>query len=103
MSRLLVVLLALIAATTFLLAVPAAATEGEAPATEGTTEPAEGGEGGTAVEEEGGKLTVSDNPHDQFGLILFGLGGVAVLFALLNAGKQLRGERPAADGSIRWR
>lgn len=53
--------------------------------------------------EEGGKITFPSNPHDQFGLVIFGLMGVAALAAGANALMQLRGGRPQADGKIRWR
>ena len=53
--------------------------------------------------EESGKITFPSNPHDQFGLVLFGLMGVAALAAGANALVQLRGKRPQADGKIRWR
>lgn len=117
LRRVLLLAIALAAAASLLLAAPASATEassedpgdsssaveeevGEAEATEG----GDAEEGGEAAEGEGdGKLTISDNPHDQFGLVLFGLGGLAGLFALYNAANQLKGKRPAADGRIRWR
>ena len=53
--------------------------------------------------EDGGQITFPSNPHDQFGLILFGLMGLAALAAGANALVQLRGKRPQADGKIRWR
>lgn len=81
---------ALVLATTLalLLAAPGMATEAT-------------GEEGAA--EEGGKITFPSNPHDQFGLVLFGLMGLAALAAGANALVQLRGKRPQADGKIRWR
>ena len=52
---------------------------------------------------EGGRRPIADTPRDQLGLILLGAllagGGLAVA----NARRQLRGERPAADGQFRWR
>lgn len=53
--------------------------------------------------EEAQKTELPSNPHDQVGLII--LAGVGVLAAAgaYNAFKQLRGERPQADGKIRWR
>lgn len=99
--RLVLALLALSAVLALVVAPPAIATEGEeAPAS--TEAPAEGGNA-AAGEAENTKLTISDNPHDQFGLILFGLMGLAALAMGANAVKQLRGERPQADGKIRWR
>lgn len=53
--------------------------------------------------DENGKVSLPSDPHDQLGLILLGLTGVAVVLALGNAAKQLRGQRPQADGRIRWR
>ncbi len=119
LQRLVLLLVALAAALSLVLATPAGATEAEpagsedpsaaptdaatTPADEGATTPAVEGEGGDGEAETGGKLTISSNPHDQFGLILFALGGLAGLAALANAANQLKGKRPAADGRIRWR
>jgi hypothetical protein len=64
---------------------PAMATE-EAPADEGS-----------------GKITFPETPRDQVGLVILGVTALAALAALGNAAKQLRGERPQADGRIRWR
>ncbi len=80
--------LALATVLALLLATPGLATESSA-------------EDGAA--EEGGKITFPSNPHDQFGLILFGLMGLAALAVGINVLVQLRGERPQADGKIRWR
>lgn len=106
----LLVLVALTAVLALVAVVPAGATEAteEAPAsTEAPSEGAAEGEAATTegegAAEEGGKLTISDNPHDQFGLVLFALGGLAGAAMLANAVKQLKGQRPAADGRIRWR
>ena len=74
-----VALLATVALSLVLTAVPALATE--------------------AVE----KITISENPHDRVGLIILGACGLFVLLALVNARKQLRGERSQADGEFRWR
>lgn len=80
--------LALATVLAVLIATPSLATE--AAAEEGAAE-------------EGGKITFPSDPHDQFALIIFGLMGVAALAAGANALTQLRGERPQADGKIRWR
>lgn len=63
---------------------------------------AEGG-GGGGGEEGSGKIQLASNQHEFVGLILIGalvLGGLA---ALVNARKQLRGERDQASGEFRWR
>ncbi|MBY5163498.1 hypothetical protein [Salsipaludibacter albus] len=107
-SRVVSALLALVAACSFALATPALATEaseGGEPLDIATEVPNEAGAPEGAVEAgiESSKVTISDNPHDQFGLVLFGLMGLAALAMVANAVKQLRGQRPAADGKIRWR
>lgn len=81
------VLLLATLATLFALAVgPAMATES-------------GGGGG----EETGKVSLPSDPHDQVGLIILGVCGVFALAAGVNGVKQLKGNRPQADGRIRWR
>jgi hypothetical protein len=100
-------LLALATTLSFALAAPAVATE----ATEGepldiaTEVPNEAGapEGAVEADAAAEKVTISDNPHDQFGLILFGLMGLAALFMAAGADKQLRVKHPQAYGRIRWR
>lgn len=86
-TRITVWALALATVLAVLLASPGLATESS-------------GEGGA---EESGKITFPSNPHDQFGLILFGLMGVAALAVGANILIQMRGDRPKADGKIRWR
>lgn len=49
------------------------------------------------------KVDLPSNPHDQVGLIILAGTGVLVAAGAYNAFKQLRGERPQADGKIRWR
>lgn len=59
-----------------------------------------------ATAAEGGepeKVALPENPHDQVGLIILAASGLAVLMGGVNAWRQLRGERPQADGKIRWR
>lgn len=81
------VLLVATVATLFALAVgPALATE-SAPA---------GGE-------ESGKVALPDTQHDRVGLIILGVTAALALGAGANAIKQLKGQRPQADGRIRWR
>ncbi len=108
-SRVVLALLALATSLSFALATPVLATEagggGGEPLDIATEVPNEAGapEGAVEADIESGKVTISDNPHDQFGLVLFGLMGLAAIAMVANAVKQLRGERPAADGRIRWR
>ena len=56
-----------------------------------------------AEEESGGKLQIAETPRQQVGLILLGFLVVAGGLAMLNARRQLKGERPAASGEFRWR
>ncbi len=49
------------------------------------------------------KVGLPTTPHDQVGLIILGGVGLAALAAGVNIWRQLRGERPQADGKIRWR
>lgn len=87
-TRLRTVLLLLAAlATVFTLAVgPAVATES-----------------GPAGEDGNGKVGLPETQHDQLGLILLGLTGLAVLGAGINAVQQLKGRRPQTQGRFRWR
>lgn len=59
--------------------------------------------GGEAEGEEGGKIQLATNQHEFVGLILLGALGIGGLAALVNARKQLRGERDQASGEFRWR
>lgn len=63
-----------------------------------TTFPALATEGGEVE-----KVGLPQTPHDQVGLIILGGAGLAALAAGVNVWRQLRGERPQADGKIRWR
>lgn len=56
-----------------------------------------------AEEESGGKIQIAETPRQQVGLILLGFLVVAGGLSLLNARRQLKGERPAASGEFRWR
>lgn len=93
-----------------LLAVPAAADQaavGDTPpvlAVEGgddAEQPAEGEAEGEQGESE--RIPLAESPRDRIGLILLAAlllgGGLAVV----NARRQLRGERPQASGEFRWR
>lgn len=82
-----ILLATLATALALLVAAPALATEA----------------GNGAAADEGGKITFPSNPHDQFGLVLIGLTGLAALGAGANAFFQLKGRRPQASGKIRWR
>lgn len=53
--------------------------------------------------EESGKITLPETSHDRVGLILLGVFVVMGLGGLANASRQLKGQRPQADGRIRWR
>lgn len=50
-----------------------------------------------------GRIQVAETPRDQLGLLILGAlvagGGLAVV----NARRQLKGERPQASGEFRWR
>lgn len=65
----------------------------------------EGGGGGGAGDEAGEttKIQLPESARDRVGLILLGLGGIAVVLAGANAISQLRGRRPQATGEWRWR
>jgi hypothetical protein len=60
-----------------------------------------GGEGGDHGG--GGKIQLAQNQHEFVGLILIGLLVIGGGAALVNARKQLRGERKQATGEWRWR
>lgn len=92
-----------VAAGLALSAAPAWSTESgtagdEEPAA--TTSPAEGESGGHERVKIEPPMTFTD-PQDVVGWGLLGLTGLTILAASVNALKQLRGERPRADGS--WR
>lgn len=57
------------------------------------------GDGGGEAE----KIQLAQNQHEFVGLILLGFLAIGGLAALLNARKQLRGERKQATGEFRWR
>lgn len=62
-----------------------------------------GGGGGEGGEEGSGKIQLPERQHDLVGLLLIGALGAGGLAALVNARKQLRGERDQASGEFRWR
>ncbi len=49
------------------------------------------------------RIPLVDTPRDRFGLILLVLLFIGGGLALINARKQLRGERDQATGEFRWR
>lgn len=63
-------------------------------AVEGTEEPGS---------EEGGRRPIAETPRDVLALVMLAslLGAAGI--GLANARRQLRGERPEADGRFRWR
>jgi hypothetical protein len=54
-------------------------------------------------EGESGRRPVAETPRDQLGLIVLGALAAAAALGVGNARRQLRGERPKADGQFRWR
>lgn len=56
-----------------------------------------------ASDEDDHRISMADTPRDRFGLLLLGAlflgGGIAVV----NARRQLKGERGQATGEFRWR
>lgn len=58
---------------------------------------------GGEAEEGSGRRPVAETPRDQLGLIVLGALAAAAALGLGNARRQLRGERPKADGQFRWR
>lgn len=85
---------ALALAPTAVLAAPAAPDAPIVVAVEGTEEPGS---------EEGGRRPIAETPRDVLALVMLAslLGAAGI--GLANARRQLRGERPEADGRFRWR
>lgn len=65
--------------------------------------PATATEAGGGGEEGPQKIELPSSARDQVGLILFAVLGAGGVLALVNARKQLRGERKQASGDFRWR
>ncbi len=81
-----------------LLAVPALAVDDD-PAPALAVEQSESGE-----EAEGdGRIQLAETPRDRLGLVLLGALFVGGGLAVVNARRQLKGERPQATGEFRWR
>ncbi len=49
------------------------------------------------------KIELPKTEHDRVGLFILGAMAIFAVLALLNARRQLRGERGQADGKFRWR
>ncbi len=49
------------------------------------------------------RIVMAETPRDRFGLLLLGALVVGSGAALVNARRQLKGERPKATGEFRWR
>jgi hypothetical protein len=88
-----------------LLAGPVAAEEEPTDdAVEEPTDEAVEDEGAEDVaEEESGRIPIAETPRDRIGLILLGALAIGGGAAAVNAGRQLKGERPQASGDFRWR
>lgn len=88
---------------------PAVATEaggGEAPAETATTEGETHDEPGIVVRNEDGKMVLPldpQRPRDVVGIGILAFVALGILLGLVNAGKQLRGERGQATGEWRYR
>jgi hypothetical protein len=55
------------------------------------------------AQEEGGRIVLVEEPRDILALVLFGALLAAGGIGLMNARRQLKGERPQATGEFRWR
>lgn len=53
--------------------------------------------------EEREKRPIAQTPRNQLGLVLYGFLAVTVLAGGVTLRRQLKGERPSADGEFRWR
>lgn len=49
------------------------------------------------------RVAIAETPRDRLGLLLLGALVVGSGVALVNARRQLKGERPQASGEFRWR
>jgi hypothetical protein len=49
------------------------------------------------------RIAIAETPRDRVGLLVLGSLAAAGLFGLMNARRQLKGERPQASGEFRWR
>jgi hypothetical protein len=55
------------------------------------------------AEDEGGRVVLVEEPRDVFALLMWGGLLAAGALGLVNARRQLKGERPQATGEFRWR
>jgi hypothetical protein len=53
--------------------------------------------------EERERRPIAASPRDQLGLVLYGFLALTVLAGGATLRRQLKGERPTADGEFRWR
>jgi hypothetical protein len=53
--------------------------------------------------EERERRPIAQTPRDQLGLVLYGFLAFTVLAGGATLRRQLKGERPTADGEFRWR
>lgn len=55
------------------------------------------------AEDEGGRIVLVEEPRDVFALLMWGGLLAAGALGVVNARRQLKGERPQATGEFRWR
>lgn len=60
-------------------------------------------EAGGASDDGDHRITIAETPRDRLGLLLLGALALGGGVALVNARRQLRGDRPQASGEFRWR
>ncbi|MEX2487558.1 MAG: hypothetical protein WD377_08075 [Nitriliruptoraceae bacterium] len=60
-------------------------------------------ESGSGAEDGDHRIALAETPRDRLGLLLLGALVVGGGAALVNARRQLRGDRPQASGEFRWR
>jgi hypothetical protein len=85
------------------LAVPAFADASSATSAVLAVEDAPAEEPAPAADDEDHRIGLVDTPRDRFGLLLLGVLLFAGALALINARRQLKGEREQATGEFRWR
>ncbi len=56
-----------------------------------------------APSDDGHRVAIAETPRDRLGLLLLGSLVFGSGVALINARRQLKGERPQATGEFRWR
>jgi hypothetical protein len=56
-----------------------------------------------AADDDDHRISLVDTPRDRFGLLMLAVLFVGGGLALINARRQLRGERDQASGEFRWR